>query len=216
MVMIMEIYLVRHGYSQSNAGDNSSDDPALAPLGLTQANCLAERFDTVLLTGIIVSPLRRTVQTALPTAKEKGLPLLLCHELLEVDTPETWVCKPLGYMCKEFDYDNISLLSDGYSPRKEDAAARRDRADKVMNLIRENFQDDDKVLLVTHGTFLRQLMMAVLDMPRDFDMRFTMTNACVNRVIWSKNEPPRLALMNDTRHLPLDCISPCGKADIFG
>lgn len=212
----MEIYLVRHGFSQSNAGDNSSLDPALTPLGLTQAAYLGARLGEVPFTGILVSPLLRTVQTALPTAKIQGAPLQLCYELMEVDTDPAWQFMGMEALKQTAAYNNITLFSNGYTPCAEDVLARRDRADKVMSLIKERFGGEDKVLLVTHGTYLRYLMMAALEMPRDFQMRFTMTNACVNRVIWSEEEPPRLALMNDTRHLPFDCLSKCGKADIFG
>jgi probable phosphoglycerate mutase len=62
----VEIVLVRHAQPEWEPGGRAVDDPGLTELGHAQARCVAdalagEHFDTVL-----VSPLRRVVETAAP------------------------------------------------------------------------------------------------------------------------------------------------------
>ena len=59
----MEIYLVRHGQSESNAGLTDDLDSGLTQLGREQAARTAERLRGEGLTRAYVSPLRRTLQT---------------------------------------------------------------------------------------------------------------------------------------------------------
>lgn len=59
----MEIFLVRHGESEANAGLTDELDSDLTELGRAQAALTAERLRGEGLTRAYVSPLRRTLQT---------------------------------------------------------------------------------------------------------------------------------------------------------
>ena len=71
------IYLVRHGESQLNLAKRVSGqlDTPLVPDGIRQSQMLAIQLLEVPLTGIYTSALRRTVETARPTAAMHGLPI---------------------------------------------------------------------------------------------------------------------------------------------
>lgn len=71
------VYLVRHGESQFNLEKRMSGqlDPPLSSEGVDQSQALADRLRAVPLTGIYTSALRRTVETAEPTAAIHGLPI---------------------------------------------------------------------------------------------------------------------------------------------
>ena len=63
-------------------------DPPLAPEGEAQAEVLAERLARYPLTGLFVTSLRRTVQTAAPLAERTGLAPVVVPELREVSLGE--------------------------------------------------------------------------------------------------------------------------------
>lgn len=69
----MEITLLRHGQSESNAGLTDGLDSPLTPLGQEQARQTARRLGELGLTRAYVSPLRRTLQTIAPTCEATGL-----------------------------------------------------------------------------------------------------------------------------------------------
>jgi 2,3-bisphosphoglycerate-dependent phosphoglycerate mutase len=82
--------LVRHGASQPAVpGDpfpllDGHGDPALAPEGEVQAIHVAERLAIEPLTGLFVTPLRRTGRTAEPLATVIGIEPVVVPELREV------------------------------------------------------------------------------------------------------------------------------------
>lgn len=71
------IYLVRHGESQLNLAKRVSGhlDTPLSPGGIRHSQVLAVQLLSVRLTGIYTSDLRRTIETARPTATMLGLPI---------------------------------------------------------------------------------------------------------------------------------------------
>ena len=89
-----ELVLVRHGESEPH--DPASPfpllegrgDPALAPEGVEQAEALARRLANWPIEAIYVTPLRRTVQTALPLAGRLGLTPVVEPGLIEVHMGE--------------------------------------------------------------------------------------------------------------------------------
>ncbi len=80
----MTIYLVRHGLAAAGADDL---DPGLAPLGHEQAHAVAAALAGIAAGRLFVSPLRRTRETALPIARELGLPQEIRDEVAEVFNP---------------------------------------------------------------------------------------------------------------------------------
>jgi broad specificity phosphatase PhoE len=71
------VYLVRHGESQLNLEQRVSGqlDTSLSATGVQQSLRLAEQLWDVSFTGIYTSALRRTIETARPTAEHHGIPI---------------------------------------------------------------------------------------------------------------------------------------------
>jgi 2,3-bisphosphoglycerate-dependent phosphoglycerate mutase len=82
--------LVRHGASQPAVPGEpfplleGHGNPALAPEGEEQAIYVAERLATEPLSGLFITPLQRTAQTAAPLAAVLGLEPVVVPELREV------------------------------------------------------------------------------------------------------------------------------------
>jgi len=80
----MTVYLVRHGLAAAGAADL---DPGLAELGHAQARAAANCLRSTKATRLLVSPLRRTRETAEPIAAELGLRQEIRDEVAEVFDP---------------------------------------------------------------------------------------------------------------------------------
>lgn len=81
------LYLVRHGESANNALPDHQrvSDPALTELGQKQAQQLAQHYAEIdRIDHILVSPFRRTLQTAQPLIKTRGDRAKIWTDLYEV------------------------------------------------------------------------------------------------------------------------------------
>jgi broad specificity phosphatase PhoE len=81
------LYLIRHG--RAAAGWDSDPDPGLDTLGHGQARDAAERLDTHGPLDLIVSPMRRTQETAAPLAARWGLEPRIEPRVSEIPSPLT-------------------------------------------------------------------------------------------------------------------------------
>lgn len=77
--------LIRHGQSANNALPEHQrvHDPGLTDLGQEQAECVARKLATLEVTRIIVSPFRRTLQTAWPAIGHLQVPSEIWVEVHE-------------------------------------------------------------------------------------------------------------------------------------
>jgi probable phosphoglycerate mutase len=86
----VELLLVRHGASAHAVPGESfplvdgHGDPPLAPEGLEQAEAVGERLAGEALSGVFVTGLQRTAQTAAPLARRLGVEPVVVQELNEV------------------------------------------------------------------------------------------------------------------------------------
>ena len=80
----MTIYLVRHGLAAAGVDDL---DPGLADLGHAQARAAADALRTHGARRLVVSPLKRTRETAEPIATALGLSPEIRNEVAEVFDP---------------------------------------------------------------------------------------------------------------------------------
>ena len=85
----MTLYIVRHGESLGNTGEDTGIDPVLSAKGETQASLLAERMAKIHIDCIIASPLKRAKQTADKTAASKNMPVETEPMIIEVENGET-------------------------------------------------------------------------------------------------------------------------------
>ncbi len=80
----MTLYLIRHGLAAAGLDDL---DPGLAPLGHEQAQITARALGHLTPSRLVVSPLRRTRETAEPIAQALGLEAEVRDEVAEVFDP---------------------------------------------------------------------------------------------------------------------------------
>ena len=80
-----KIYLVRHG--EAAATWQQDPDPGLSPMGIRQAESLAEHFGEVPVKHIFSSPLARAMQTAEPLGRAKDISIQVHQHFREIPSP---------------------------------------------------------------------------------------------------------------------------------
>jgi broad specificity phosphatase PhoE len=79
------IYLIRHG--RASAGWDVDPDPGLDELGRQQAQHLVERFEPLDRMPVIVSPMARTRETAMPLLEHWGIEPTVEPRVSEIPSP---------------------------------------------------------------------------------------------------------------------------------
>ena len=81
----MELIIVRHGRPVRIEGADGIADPELAPIGLKQAEAVADYLQELSIDLVVSSPLLRARQTAAPLLKRLGLEAQIVPDLAEID-----------------------------------------------------------------------------------------------------------------------------------
>ena len=81
----MELIIVRHGRPVRIEGADGIADPELAPIGLKQAEAVANYLEQTHIDLIVSSPLLRARQTAAPLMERLGLEAVIVPDLAEID-----------------------------------------------------------------------------------------------------------------------------------
>lgn len=214
-IVELELYMIRHGQSAGNAGDDVPDPP-LTDKGHRQAELLGEYFAMLPLDHILVSGLRRALQTATEVAirqPENGahkieLNKLFCETNTNVDEPD----RPISETVKEFPlvvpadgetWESSSVLHTYPEPLE----ARQARTTRAVQWIRERYHNGEKVMLVAHGGFNTCMVFSALGIPRDGTFDPNATNTGITKIVFYKKGHGRngcdinLMCENDHSHL---------------
>lgn len=175
----LELYLVRHGLSAANAGVQGdtieeNQDPHLAEKGTRQAQLLAGKFAAYPLDCIMSSCLYRAIETALPVADsqpENGAKAISVHPLFGEVGISTEYSGKTSAQLQEL-YPSI-VMADGTENYEyllchtTDGQTSKARAKEAIEYLTSHFHNGEKVMLVSHGGFIRYLMEAALNI--DFE-----------------------------------------------
>ncbi|MCX8076159.1 MAG: histidine phosphatase family protein [Aquificaceae bacterium] len=84
---MVRLYIVRHAESLWNPIGRYQGllDPELSDRGKKQARALGEHFKSIELNAVYSSPLKRTTETALEVAKQKGMEVIPDRRVIEID-----------------------------------------------------------------------------------------------------------------------------------
>ena len=171
-VIELELYLVRHGQSQSNAGlldaadVRAFEDPFLTEKGLRQAELLGEFYARVDFDCILSSGMNRALQTAGGVAKRqlrfgvKGFG--------EIRSAHPYAVPAAG----TDEGGNFVIVQD--HPPDE---VRYARAQQALNYLRARFTRGEKVMVVAHANFNTFFTFAALGLGpvQPFDVAFCNT-----------------------------------------
>ena len=211
----LELYIIRHGQSRSNAGENVPD-PGLTARGHHQAELLGEYFARLPLDHIVASGLRRAVETASEVAKRQpdggAKQVEVCKLFCECGTGIEDPDRPIAQVAEEFPlavpakgetWESSAILHTYPEPPE----ARTARAKQALAWLREQFHEGEKVMLVAHGTFNSWLMDICLGITRNGNFAPEFTNTSITKVVFYKKGyerygcPVNLICQNDHSHL---------------
>jgi broad specificity phosphatase PhoE len=180
------IYLVRHGESQLNLEKRVSGqfDTPLSQEGIRQSQILAVQLLGVPLTGIYTSALRRTVETARPTAAMHGL-LIQSHAGLNE--------QHFGVLEGRFRDDRDPEARALWEARKHDKRTHRipggerfiDLAGRVQQVLKDIlvYEAGGTILIVGHRNTNRALFGMLMRQSEERWPHLTLKSQCVYRII---------------------------------
>ena len=214
----MELYIIRHAESENNARpqEERTDDPTLSTLGYRQAEYLVNRIRHMRPTRILVSPFLRTLETIAPYMRETGQSAEAWIDLHEQGGVQAgagnadYEGRP-GMKRSEIEGGFPGVrLGDEFDEEGwwkcrpwEDYESAQVRAEGVARKIHDDFgHTGERVVLITHGAFMRFLVGVILGTPgMGHDRIDWFANTSVTRFLITPSYT-HLALMNCTRHLP--------------
>jgi broad specificity phosphatase PhoE len=159
------VFLVRHGETASHAENRylGRTDAPLTETGQIQAAELAGWSSRAKLTAIVSSTLRRARETANPSAALAGLAVRLDERLVELDFGKAEGLTA-AEMRARFPQDRAAFEVDPFGnplPGGENPVDALDRGRAALDdLVRT--QPNGRILVVTHSTFLRILVCALV------------------------------------------------------
>lgn len=219
-VLELEIYLIRHGQSNTNAGINVHEiptvqdmaDPYLTETGILQAKALGKYLSDTDFDYIYSSGLFRAERTAtevingqkerkalriLPYLTEVGMGRDYCGaswEELHAINPDAVLAPDLG--------EDTEILC--YSEH-DDNDDHRERAKKTIDYIRSHHKNE-KICIVSHAAFITHVvfyLMGLKELPA-FDINFS--NTGVTKILFYKEGTNKYGdiifdYINSTAHL---------------
>ena len=168
------IYLIRHGEATHNVAPKPWGeeliDARLTEKGASQADALRERAAALPVELVVVSPLTRTLDTAMRSLgplQQRGVPFVAveeCREQFGKNLPDKR--RAISAVASEFERVDFSGLraSDAdslFTSERESLEALAARADRFLELLFA--RPETHIAVVTHSSFLAALLNAALD-----------------------------------------------------
>lgn len=229
-IIELELYLIRHGQSVTNAADEREieampycmrEDPVLSETGEIQARLLGERFAQTELDAVYSSCLIRAVQTAngILTLQQNEKPLFVDPVFSETRLPSHYRGTSIERL-REFCANAVPRPGADFSGgliegnENDTDADIQKRAERALNTILSLHGGGEKVAVVLHAGFLTHMVFYLLGfkekLPDDVDISFR--NTSVTKIVfYKKGTHPYgsvvLRNINDTSHLEKDLIT---------
>jgi probable phosphoglycerate mutase len=200
-----DLLLIRHGESMPAREDEPAEfcdghaDPDLDPVGVAQADRLADRLATESLAAIYVTSLRRTAQTAAPLAQRLGL-----TPQVEPDLREVYLGEWEGWRFRKFTSELHPLAIQmgaeqrwDVIPGAEATATFQERVKRGITRIAQQ-HPNQRVAVVVHGGVIGMIM-AIATGAGNFGF-IGADNASISQLVVS-GDRWIVRRFNDTAHL---------------
>lgn len=156
------VYFVRHGEAQNNTketGKYMGHTAALTEKGVRQAEMIAERAARLPAEVIVSSSWKRAADTAAIIAKHTGHAVVLSDLFIERRSPERligmdWTSEEM----RKFEHEWVQTFyaQDARVEDGENFADIHERAKQALQFLID--RPESKILVATHGFFLRMLL----------------------------------------------------------
>ncbi len=200
----MRLYLTRHGETEWNLQRKTQGrtDTPLTTIGIQQAHRLGERLKNKGISFIYSSTLRRAWDTAKIVGELLDCPVRSMEGLQEMCLG---VWEGLTFSEIQQQYPDIykrwrSTPNLCRIPGGDTFDEVRNRSRQFIEFLRNNHDDDDRILLVTHALMSKIILADCLDLEPKLIHQIRQGNTALNIIdIYEDNVV--LSLLNDTCHL---------------
>jgi 2,3-bisphosphoglycerate-dependent phosphoglycerate mutase len=196
----MIIYCVRHGESCYNAeGRLQGQSPTpLSPLGLRQAQAIADALRGHPISAIYASPLPRAFQSAEPLARRLGLSVATDARLMEINVG---IFQDLLHaeIADRHPVETAAWRASDPDYRIPGGESRRDlmvRGRAAFEAIRA--AGHEQVAVISHGGLFASVFKSLLDIPAGRNP-FPLYNGSISQLVWQHE--PKLLTLNQVDHL---------------
>jgi broad specificity phosphatase PhoE len=177
------IYLIRHGQTQWNKVHRwqGRTDIELDEVGATQALGLAKRLSGCNITTLYTSPLKRARMTAEAIGAVLGLEPFFLDDLQEIAFGH-WEGLTLHEVRRTYPEQLLIWESQPYTDPGngiESFSGLHDRAVGALRDICGRHNSDEAIAVVTHGAWIRAIILYILNIPLDKRLGFALNNAGV-------------------------------------
>jgi broad specificity phosphatase PhoE len=196
----MRLLLARHGETDYNRRWRYQGriDLRLNQAGLLQAERLRHRLSREPIDVIYTSKLKRAEDTAGIIARGRGLRVVPCENLAEIDFGK-FEGMTYAEIVKSYpDWQPSDSSFTAYGGESLEQLARRIRA--FENELRSDNPADANILIIAHSGSLRVLLCVLLGIDIENWLRFCLTPASLTAVE-DFGQKPVLTLLNDVSHL---------------
>jgi probable phosphoglycerate mutase len=194
----MELLLIRHALPVRIEAADGAADPPLAELGHRQSAALAEWLAGEPIDVLLVSPLRRAIETAAPVAQRLGLEAVVVDGLAEHDRDSSWYI-PIEEMRASGDPRWQEYLDEhwGTDPDTDPDGFRAGVVRTVEQIITEHA--GHRVAAVAHGGVINSYVAHVLQTPTAgvFEPAYT----SITRILGASSGQRMVKSMNEAAHV---------------
>lgn len=205
----MLLFAVRHAESLANIDKSAGLNAALSPLGERQTLALIDRFTARPLRAVYSSPFLRCIQTARPIAERLGLTVRIRPDLAEFHhlpkgaSADTGL-PPIEALVRQ--HSGLSPCPDWAEPfvwpdvdESLDQLVRR--MQRMESYLKSRWTDDnDAVLIISHGSPIARLVDAWLTNQAGPSFRFIIDNAALTALRYHAGISS-LVCLNETSQL---------------
>lgn len=195
----MELYLVRHAQSAGNESHTNEgwEGGALTELGRTQAKAVAERFAAIAVDAVLSSDLARAEETAAAIAERTQAPLSVSPEFREWNLG-VYEGTPYGTIYEKAAAAGLAMR-DFPIEGGETIPEFKGRVERAIDDVCDRYADQT-VVLVTHGGFVLNAILYLLDLPDERYNEYDPDNTGV-AYLTVNGSKAELHYQNDTSHL---------------
>lgn len=200
-----KIFLIRHGQTDWNLEGRTQgiQDSNLTEKGIEDTKLLAKRLREEEIHVIYSSTLNRAKKTAKIISNELNIPVKYNEDLVELNygeweglTIEEIRNKYPEQLDNWFTRPHLTIFPDG-----EDLIKAQERVVTAFNnILNENKEKEKNILIVSHSTMIRLLLLNILDMNLSSYNRLKQNNCAINVIGIRRNEPVLLQY-NDTCYM---------------
>jgi len=202
----MIIHLIRHGQTDWNVKSlyQGIKDIPLNDVGLKEADRLAKRLRSFSFIGLYSSPLSRAFNTAEAINQFHDLSVVVRENIKEISLGG-WEGKDRETIKKSHPKSIGTFSKDVVDIRPPGGESFRDlqfRVGESFKEIIDSHQDNDEIVIVTHGGVIKNIIADALKMKLEDRKLLLIDNASISTLIYHvKEETFFLKRYNDTAHL---------------